>query len=164
LAGRRLIRTQLPGWIGFLPIKKLFQALRKLVGKTFADPGRDQERNRGGILRDVVCKCLEGPTWADDGQFPDIKEQLLEVKLQTSPTIDLGLICPDSQEPIADTPEFRNCDVRYAVFFGEITEGKVRLNHVILCTGDDFFSFFTRFGGRVTNKKLQIHLPRDFFG
>lgn len=161
---KRLVQAKMPEWIGFLPIKKLFTALRKLVGETFADPGRDQERNRGGFLHDAVCKCLEGPTWADNGQFPDIKEQLLEVKLQTSPTIDLGLVCPDSTEPIADMPEFRHCDVRYAVFYGAIEGSNVRLNHVILSTGADFFSFFTRFGGLVTNKKLQIPLPRDFFG
>ena len=161
---KRLIRAKLPEWIGFLTTKKLFTALCKLVGQAFADPGRDQERNRGGFLHDAVCKCLECPTWADNGQFPDIKEQLLEVKLQTSPTIDLGLVCPDSTESIADMPEFRHCDVRYAVFYGAIEGSQVRLNHVILSNGADFFSFFTRFGGLVTNKKLQIPLPRDFFG
>ncbi len=126
--------------------------------------GRDQERNRGGFLHDAVCKCLEGTAWADNGQFPDIKEQLLEVKLQNSPTIDLGLICPDSTDPIADMLEFRHCDVRYAVFYASTEERIVRLNHVILSTGADFFRFFTRFGGLVTNRKLQIPLPRDFFG
>ena len=86
------------------------------------------------------------------------------MKLQTSPTIDLGLVCPDSTEPIADMPEFRHCDVRYAVFYASIEGSNVRLNHVILSTGADFLGFFTRFGGLVTNKKLQIPLPRDFFG
>jgi hypothetical protein len=159
-----LITATPPEWIGFLPIKELHAALCKLVGKTFPDPGKDQERNRGGFLHDAVCKCLEGPTWADNGQFPDIKEQLLEVKLQTSATIDLGLVCPDSTDPIADMPEFCHCDVRYAVFYASIEGSNVQLNYVILSTGADFFSFFTRFGGLVTNKKLQIPLPRDFFG
>jgi hypothetical protein len=54
--------------------------------------------------------------------------------------------------------------VRYAVFYGVIEGTRVRLNDVILTTGADFFSFFTRFGGLVTNEKLQIPLPRDFFG
>lgn len=161
---RRLIRTKQSEWIDFLPTKNLFQALRKLVGQTFPNPGRDQERNRGDFLHEAVCRCLEGPTWADNGQFPDIKEQLLEVKLQTSPTIDLGLVCPDNTERIADLPEFRHCDVRYAVFYGAIKANKVRLSHVILSSGADFFSFFTKFKGLVTNKKLQIPLPRDFFG
>ncbi len=161
---KRLIQAKRPKSIGFLPIKDLFAAIFKLVGQTFASPGRDQERNRGRLLHDAVCKCLKGPTWADNGQFPDIKEQLLEVKLQTASTIDLGRGTPDSTEPIADMPAFRPCDVRYAVCYGTIEGAKVRLNHVILSTGADFFRFFTRFGGLVTNKKLQIHLPRDFFG
>ena len=160
----RIIIPRPHEWREFFPIKKLFAALVKLTGRTFADPGRDQERNRGGFLHDQVCKCLEGPTWADNGQFPDIKEQLLEVKLQTSPTIDLGLVSPDSTEFIADMPEFRHCDVRYAIFYASLTGANVRLSHVILSTGADFFSFFTKFGGLVINKKLQIPLPRDFFG
>ena len=36
--------------------------------------------------------------YEDKGQFPDIRHQLLEVKLQTSPTIDLGLVLPSSTE------------------------------------------------------------------
>jgi hypothetical protein len=148
---------------GFLPIAKMFAVLSKLVGSTFLDPGSDQERNRGGMLHQEVCKCLGGSTWPDNGQFPDIKEQMLEVKLQTSPTIDLGLITPDSEEPIADLPEFLHYDVRYAVFYAETDSGVVRINHVILCTGKKFFTFFQRFGGKITNKKLQIPLPRDFF-
>ena len=85
------------------------------------------------------------------------------MKLQTARTIDLGLVCPDTTEYIADMPEFRHCDVRYAIFYASIAGANVRLNHVILSTGADFFSFFTKFGGLVTNKKLQIPLPRDFF-
>ncbi len=148
---------------GFLPITEMFGALSKLVGTTFPDPGSDQERNRGGKLHEAVCKSLGGSTWADNGQFPDIKEQMLEVKLQTSPTIDLGLVTPDSQEPIADLPEFLHHDVRYAVFYADTDSRVVRINHVILSTGKEFFTFFQRFGGKVTNKKLQIPLPRDFF-
>ena len=148
---------------GFLPIAEMFAALLRLVGTTFLDPGNDQERNRGGKLHEEVCKSLGGSTWSDNGQFPDIKEQMLEVKLQTSPTIDLGLVTPDSEEPIADLPEFLHHDVRYAVFYAETDSRVVRINHVILSTGKEFFTFFQRFGGKVTNKKLQIPLPRDFF-
>lgn len=158
---RSRITTDNPS--GFLPIAELYTALFKIIGTTFADPGTNQERNRGGKLHEVVCKSLDGPKWADNGQFPDIKEQMLEVKLQTSPTIDLGLVTPDSQEPIADLPEFLHNDVRYAVFYAEIDSHVVRVNHVILSTGKEFFTFFQRFGGKVTNKKLQIPLPRDFF-
>ncbi len=156
----KIIKVKRPG---FLPIAELYDAMLKITVTNFPDPGSDQERNRGGKLHEVVCKALEGPTWADNGQFPDIKEQMLEVKLQTSSTVDLGLVCPDSDDPIADLPEFLHQDVRYAVFYATIDAGKVHVNHMILTTGKDFFTVFQRFGGLVTNKKLQIPLPRDFF-
>lgn len=156
----KIIKVKTPG---FLPIAELYSALLKITMTSFPDPGSDQERNRGGKLHETVCKALEGPTWADNGQFPDIKEQMLEVKLQTSPTIDLGLVCPDSDDPIADLPEFLHQDVRYAVFYATIDGVSVSVNHLILATGKDFFTAFQQFGGLVTNKKLQIPLPRNFF-
>jgi len=73
------------------------------------------------------------------------------------------MVCPDSTEVITDLPGFRHCDVRYAVFYGAVIGGKVRLDHLVVTTGADFFTFFRRFGGRVKNSKLQIPLPRGFF-
>lgn len=101
-----------------LSIAAVFQRLWKLVGKQFADTGQDQERNRGAALHRCVCKALGYRSYQDDGRFPDVRHQLLEVKLQTASTIDLGLITPDSEDPL-DMPKIlgrqvRHCDVRYA--------------------------------------------------
>ena len=94
----------------FLPIKSVFEKLKaSVVGRSFADPGGDQERNRGGELHSLACKAL-GCDMADDGQFPDIVEQMLEVKLQTSPTIDLGLVCPNSTDAVNGASKIRHCD------------------------------------------------------
>jgi hypothetical protein len=106
-------------------------------------------------------------SYADDGRFPDVRQQLLEVKLQTSPTIDLGLVTPDSTAPL-DIPtinniQVRHCDVRYALFYAEIDRGQVAITNVYLTSGENFFSRFPKFGGKVLNKKLQIPLPSDFF-
>lgn len=150
-----------------LPIREIFERLRWLIGVSFADSGIDQERNRGAALHRLVCLRLGYKDYRDDGQFPDIRHQLLEVKLQTSPTIDLGLVCPDSMEAL-DVPQIegrqiRRCDVRYALFYAE-TDGKnVTLTHFFLTTGERFFSCFPQFQGKVLNKKLQIKLTRDFF-
>lgn len=95
-----------------LPIAKVFEMLSSLVGTTFPDVGYDQERNRGGALHKLVCRCLGYQDFRDVGQFPDIRHQLLEVKLQTSPTIDLGLVCPDEVEEIVC---LRSWGVRYAI-------------------------------------------------
>ena len=151
-----------------LPIDILFQRLTKLVGLSFIDAGSDQERNRGAMLHKLVCEALGYTSYLDDGQFPDITHQITEIKLQTSPTIDLGLVSPNSTDPINLPPIvrghiIRHCDVRYAIFCGDITDGQVRLLKVILTTGEDFFRRFPQFQGRVLNKKLQIPLPANFF-
>jgi hypothetical protein len=88
-----------PPQVDFLmPIKAVFESLRSLVGVVIADSGVDQERNRGAVLHRLICQHLGYQDFKDDGQFPDIRNQLLEVKLQTSPTIDLGLVRPNSTE------------------------------------------------------------------
>lgn len=159
--------TDNPAHGAILPIAVLFDRLQKLIGSTFPDRGYDQERRRGADLHRLVCQCLGYRTYADDGRFPDVRNQLLEVKLQTSPTIDLGLVRPDSQEPLDMTElkglQLRHCDVRYAIFYATTTGAVVTITHFFLTTGRDFFSRFPQFQGKVLNKKLQIPLPADFF-
>lgn len=150
-----------------LPIRGIFDRLQLLVGKQFADIGYDQERNRGAALHRLVCQHLGYADYQDDGQFPDVRHQLLEVKLQTSSTIDLGLVRPDSEEaldvPKIEGQQIRHCDVRYALFYA-VTDGEnVTLSHLFLTTGEKFFTRFPQFQGKVLNRKLQIPLPVDFF-
>jgi hypothetical protein len=141
--------------------------LKQLVGTTFPDSGWDQERNRGAELHRLVCRQLGYSSYRDDGRFPDIRHQLLEVKLQTSGTIDLGLVCPNTQDAL-DVPKIggcqvRRCDVRYGIFYAATDGQTVRLSHFFLTTGEAFFDRFPQFQGRVLNRKLQIRLPSDFF-
>jgi hypothetical protein len=150
-----------------LAVDTVFNRLATLVGRQFADAGADQERNRGAALHRLVCEALGYHSYQDDGQFPDIRHQLLEVKLQTSPTIDLGLVTPESVEPM-DVPmiggqQIRHCDVRYGIFYGAVANGSVALTHFFLTTGAAFFTRFPQFQGKVLNAKLQIPLPADFF-
>ena len=150
-----------------LPIDIVFERLSSLIGSTFQDAGIDQERNRGAELHRLVCSTLGYSSYQDDGQFPDVRHQLIEVKLQTSPTIDLGLVCPNSLEPL-DVPmiqgtQIRHCDVRYAIFYAEISCSVVRITHFFLTTGEAFFDRFPQFQGKVLNRKLQIPLPSNFF-
>jgi hypothetical protein len=150
-----------------LPIRELFTRLTKLVSIRFQDSGYDQDRNRGAALHRLVSEVLGYASHQDDGRFPDVRHQLLEVKLQTSPTIDLGLVTPDSIEAL-DVPkiqgrQIRHCDVRYAIFYGHTDGVQVTLTHLLLTTGESFFKRFPQFQGKVLNKKLQIPLPEDFF-
>ena len=150
-----------------LPIREIFGRLRSLVGQHFEDPGYDQERNRGEALHRLVCETLGYAIYQDDGQCPDVRHQLLEVKLQSSPTIDLGLVRPDSEEPIdgrtIEGRQIRHCDIRYALFYATTDGIQVTLTHVFLTTGEKFFTRFPQFQGKVLNRKLQISLPTDFF-
>lgn len=150
-----------------LPIGGIFGRLSPLIGQKFVDAGADQERNRGTALHRLVCEALGYRSYQDDGQFPDVRHQLLEVKLQTSQTIDLGLVTPKSQEPL-DVPmisgvQLRHCDVRYGIFCGRIENGEVTITHFLLSTGQEFFSRFPQFQGKILNAKLQIPLPDRFF-
>ena len=150
-----------------LPIAEIYERLSQLITRSFSDSGYDQERNRGAALHRLVCTALGYASFQDDGQFPDIRNQLLEVKLQTSPTIDLGLVRPDDTSPL-DVPmlngdQVRHCDVRYAIFYARTNGQRVTLSHFFLTTGEAFFSRFPQFQGLVLNAKLQIPLPREFF-
>jgi hypothetical protein len=149
-------------------IAALFDLLRALVGAEFRDPGTTQDRLRGVAVQRLVSVALGIGTYSDNGQFPDIQSQVLEVKLQLAPTIDLGLVAPNSTAP-ADVVAagLHHCDIRYAVFYAERdprVAASLRLTEVVVTTGGDFFGEFQQFGGRVVNSKLQIPLPRDLFG
>lgn len=150
-----------------LPVREIFERLSPLVGQRFSDPGADQERNRGTALHRLVCKQLGYQRYEDKGQFPDIPHQLLEVKLQMSPTIDLGLIEPASEGRLdvhgIGPLQPRHCDTRYALFRAESNGTQVTLTHLFVTTGADFYQRFRRFEGNVSNGKIQIPLPRDFF-
>ena len=149
------------------PIGRIFDGIRGIVGKSFPDAGSIQERNRGAALHALVCDHLGYGRHRDDGRFPDVRHQLLEVKLQTSPTIDLGIVLPNSDK-VLDIPKINGRqvqarDVRYAVFYGVISGGQVTITHLFLTTGERFFDRFTQFQGKVLNQKIQMHLPSDFF-
>jgi len=137
-----------------LPIKIVFDKLASLVGMTFADVGYEQERRRGMGLHRLVCQALGYDDYQDDGRFPDLRDQLLEVKLQTSPTIDLGLVLPNATDALGivfEGDQIRPCDIRYAVFYAETDGKEVKLTHFCLTTGQAFFTRFPQFEGRYIN-------------
>lgn len=167
--GLRVLSTpdSFPTVKSLIPIQEIYDRLSALVGKSFADSGVTRERSRGDTLHTQVSNILGYPSHHDNGQFPDVRNQLLEVKLQTSPTIDLGLVKPDSNEEL-DFPKLgrvalRHKDVRYAIFGAKSANSHVTITRLFLVTGEDFFKHFRQFQGKVQNKKIQIPLPRNFF-
>lgn len=148
-----------------LLISVIFERLKTLVGYTVPDPGLLQDRNRGAELHKRICSVLGLGEYADSGQFPDILSQALEVKLQMSPTIDLGLVTPNSTEPAESLGYgLLHCDVRYAIVYG-VPRGstEVLITCVVVSTGEKFFEEFQLFGGLIQNRKLQLPLPASLF-
>lgn len=159
--------TDLPDSRTLMPIQTLFSKLSPLVGQCFENPGVLQERNRGGYIHGLATNALGYRIHSDNGRFPDIRHQLLEVKFQTSPTIDLGAVSPDCNDflefPVNGNVQTRHRDVRYAIFCGSISDDQITITGLVLVTGQDFYTTFERFGGLVINTKYQLRLPRDFF-
>lgn len=157
--------NQLPKKGEILAIKEVFTRLLPLVGKSVNYMDALQERNRGANLHSLICKLLGYSYYSDDGSYPDIANQLLEIKLQTSPTIDLGLHAPDDGQQILSLEDgiITSEDIRYVVIDAEQKESLVLLNKLYVVTGKDFASYFPLFKGKVTNAKIQIPLPNDFF-
>ncbi len=145
-----------------LSVRALYDRLLGLVGRQMEYS--TSERLRGERLHRLACEVLGLGSYADTGRFPDIVCQALEVKLQTSPTIDLGLVTPDSDGPaVTLSPRLRHSDARYLVAYGGHDVEVLRVEHIVVSTGADFFQEFQRFGGLVQNRKLQLRLPSSFF-
>lgn len=148
-----------------LRIGEIYRRLLPMVGKSISYLDAIQERNRGAELHSMICEHLGYSIYEDDGTYPDIANQLLEVKLQTSPTIDLGLHSPEDGECIVslENGNFYSEDIRYAIFDGKVQGSRIILKNLYLVTGEDFTNYFPLFKGKGTNAKIQLPLPSDFF-
>lgn len=146
-----------------LPIEEIYDRLLPMVGLSIEYLNPLQERNRGAELHALICEYLGYSIYEDDGNYPDIANQLLEIKLQTSPTIDLGLHSPENEESIVTIRDktFYSKDVRYVLFDGSVEDHYVSLNNLYVVAGYKFTEYFPLFKGQ--NAKIQLPLPIDFF-
>lgn len=151
----------------FLSIESLYNKLSSLIGQRIYNQSLIQERTRADEAHKLACETLGYTTFRDDGQFPDIKNQLLEVKIQMSPTIDLGLHKPNEHLNVGI--QFNNVEIttnmcRYLIIIAHREpDDSIIIDDLIITSGDNFFDIFTLFGGKVKNSKLQIPLPSNFF-
>ena len=139
-----------------LPIAEIYRRVLGLVKSQLPAVGAEQDRVRGEHLQEAVTLALGLAGHDNHGQWPDIVSQALEVKLQTSSTIDLGLVLPtDPGIAQAIGPTIRHCDARYLVAYGVIdSAGATTITEVVVTTGADFFNEFVQFGGLVKNTKI----------
>lgn len=149
---------------GFLTVAEVYRLLMPMVGKTYVDPGIVQERNRGTVVHREASERLGAVGFADNGQFPDILSQLVEVKLQLARTVDLGLELPGSDTPLASASGVLDVrDVRYAIFYAARNGASFTIESLVVTTGADFFKEYRQFGGLTSNRKLQLRLPSAWF-
>lgn len=164
---RQFNPNDFPNPDSLLPISELFRRLITLEGREFSYISATQERNRGAVIHGAVCEALGYSIYEDDGKYPDLRNQLLEIKLQTSPTIDLGLHSPEDGCCIFSCygKPFFSEDVRYAIFDGivDTARGTVIIDKVYITNGLHFTKDFPLFQGKKQNAKIQLPLPSDFF-
>lgn len=146
-----------------LSIEELGRKLSKLIGTTVPFVSAVDDKKRSAALTAKVGKALGYAGTGETAVFPKLPAQMLEVKLQTSPTIDLGRTWPSSDSPLnfqeGRARMLRRRDVRFAVFYGTRVGNRIRLDKVVITAGERFWDVFATLEGKVRNTKLQITLP-----
>ena len=92
-----------------------------------------------------------------EGGYPDIRNQMLEIKVQDCATIDLGKYSPQFEEQITD--DFTTRMVRYLIALTNAKDGTI--DGVIICPGEELGKHFTYVGDK--SFKCQRSIPMSFF-
>jgi|AntAceMinimDraft_17_1070374.scaffolds.fasta_scaffold01321_4 hypothetical protein len=122
----------------------------------------DATKNRGQALERRVLELLDYPNYKKEqlyGAFPDIRNQLLEVKVQDSPTVDLGKFSPEFEEIIIEDLNLTTHDVRYLI---ALTNSETEIiDGIILVPGAKLGEVFSYVSSQ--SYKCQRSIPIDFF-
>lgn len=93
------------------------------------------------------------------GSFPDIKNQMLEVKVQDSPTVDLGKYSPEFETVVNEDLQLTTQDVRYLI---ALTNPKTEtIEGIILVPGEKLGNLFSFVSDK--SFKCQRSIPMSFF-
>lgn len=119
-------------------------------------------KTRGQFLERIVLNSLGYEAREEDllyGAFPDIPNQLLEVKIQDTQTVDLGRYSPEIEEEIDESLGLSTFDVRYLIALTDPATGIIE--GIILSPGErlgDVFSYVSD-----ESYKCQRSIPMSFF-
>ena len=111
-----------------------------------------ETKNRGQALEQIILEGLgyDVPVGITlEGQYPDIKNQLLEVKIQDSPTVDLGKFTPEERMDVFPDIGISTKDIRYMIVLMDAATSTVE--GVILTPGEnlgDHFSYVDGISGK----------------
>jgi len=154
------------GMISEPDIKNLFSItlIKKIVAEKLIGLKLDAAatKNRGQALEKKVLELLGYETKENEllyGSFPDIRNQLLEVKVQDTQTVDLGRFSPEKEEIVIAESNLTTFDVRYLIALTnpktEIIEG------IILSPGEKLGELFSYVSDE--SYKCQRSIPMSFF-
>lgn len=154
------------GMVSEPDIQNLFSItlIKKIVAEKLIGLKLDaaSTKNRGQALEKKVLELLGYEAKENEllyGAFPDIRNQLLEVKVQDTQTVDLGKFSPEKEEIVIAESKLTTFDVRYLIALTnpktEIIEG------IILSPGEKLGEIFSY----VSNEsyKCQRSIPMTFF-
>jgi len=132
---------------------------KKLIGKKLDNSAT---KNRGQALERMTLDLL-GYKMTDSenlvGGFPDIPNQLLEVKVQDTQTVDLGRFTPEKEEIVVAENNLTTFDVRYLI---ALTNPKTDvIEGIILAPGEKLGEIFTYVSD--VSYKCQRSIPMSFF-
>lgn len=135
------------------------EVANKLIGLKIDS---DSTKNRGQHLERMVLELLNYDINDGDmlyGAYPDIPNQLLEIKIQDTQTVDLGKFSPQFEEVINEDLNITTKDIRYLIALtNSHTE---RIEGIVLCPGEKLGETFTYVSDK--SYKCQRSIPMSFF-
>lgn len=132
---------------------------KKLIGRKLDAAAT---KNRGQALERLTLELLGYTSENNEilhGGFPDIRNQLLEVKVQDSPTVDLGRFSPEREEVVIEEGNLTTFDVRYLIALTDPASGIIE--GVILAPGEKLGELFSYISSE--SYKCQRSIPMSFF-
>lgn len=138
-----------------LPLTYIKEKVYSLIGKRLKN---GSTKTKGQELERMIAILLGySPTDRLYGEYPDIPNQMLEVKVQDSPTVDLGKYSPQFSENI--TTVFNTENIRYII---ALTNSETNIiEGMYIGPGNKLGEHFTFVSDK--SFKSQRSIPMDFF-
>jgi hypothetical protein len=132
---------------------------KNLVGKKLEN---NATKNRGQALERMTLELLGYKMASNEnlvGGYPDLPNQLLEVKVQDAQTVDLGKFTPEKEEIVVEENKLTTFDVRYLI---ALTNPKTDIiEGIILAPGEKLGEIFTYVSD--VSYKCQRSISMSFF-
>lgn len=142
-----------------LKLEHIYEIIKdKLIGIKLDDI---PTKNRGQALETIISELLGYSVRKDEllaGDYPDIRNQMLEVKVQDSPTVDLGMYSPEFEEEIYNSV-YTTTSIRYLIALTNPSTGIIE--GVVLLPGKELGKHFTYVAEE--SFKTQRSIPMSFF-